>query len=976
MKRTKTKLLSSIAVLIVCFAMLIGSTFAWFTDSASTGVNRIQAGNLDVEVLHTNAKGVESLIKDETDLFLDNDGEPIVWEPGAVAYETFTVKNVGSLAFKYEMGLSINSYTTVNDRSLLEVLKVAIVEARPANRNDAIDYFNVSDNVKNINDAVRDNAVTGLLFGDASSNHLSSGSESQHSFTMIIYWPSDTDAHSALSDNGLTDNDFNMNNEKQGNVLDIEFKIQLTATQYTEENDSFNDQYDKDAIYALDPVTTVNKESEVASKTVNEDGSVSYTSGAAPTTRTDSQYVTSITFNSETAYGELNVNVDTTNTLFNIKRDQSEKVASLNITADKQGTPVHEFVNDEKALVNTYISTGLSNVTVEYLYEDRSPEIWGDGTDNYTNIDNLSVSNHGLYYNAVTGQLAFITTHFSEFSAKAMGAVAYTQNEDTDNAYITYEDAANASVGENAQEVRLPVNITQDEMKEAQQAAETVPGSSFSLTENQVNKNDDLTEQFFEARIGKQYYATLSSAVEDASTNDTIYLIKDLVVNNTISINKSIIINLNGFEIKMYGADGFVVMDSNLTLLDSSEEETGVINHLGNDDLAWAMSGGKVNIYSGTYKTTGKYGILYLSSEAESGIIGGKFNTSVVKCADGYDVELTDGWYIPQRYYMWKDYAAEQFSNINETAKIIEINSAEELALLAKNVNSGNTYNGYTVILNNDIDLSGKRWAPIGTSGKPFNGTFDGKGYTISNLIVYGTLDNNSSNNYHGLFGNLQYPAIVRDFTINNANVSGSLYVGAVAGMAHTGKEISNVKVIGDVKISGYWYVGGIAGNGYINTVSNCVVNANLGSFVKGTGSYIGGIYGFRGEGDQVIDSCTSNIDVEGYSYVGGISGMLHYGNTISNCVSSGTVTKTAPSDTTDSSDIYGIGGIAGIYVKHDTSISKIQNCSFEGALVSNSEIVNGGIIGFSRDGDQGLNLIVSGCNYLGTEVDIDTTTE
>ena len=54
MKRTKTKLLSSIAALIVCFAMLIGSTFAWFTDSASTGVNRIQAGNLDIEVSYKN----------------------------------------------------------------------------------------------------------------------------------------------------------------------------------------------------------------------------------------------------------------------------------------------------------------------------------------------------------------------------------------------------------------------------------------------------------------------------------------------------------------------------------------------------------------------------------------------------------------------------------------------------------------------------------------------------------------------------------------------------------------------------------------------------------------------------------------------------------------------------------------------------------------------------------------------------------
>lgn len=48
MKNTKTKLMSSVAVLLICFVMLIGSTFAWFTDSASTGANKIQAGNLDI----------------------------------------------------------------------------------------------------------------------------------------------------------------------------------------------------------------------------------------------------------------------------------------------------------------------------------------------------------------------------------------------------------------------------------------------------------------------------------------------------------------------------------------------------------------------------------------------------------------------------------------------------------------------------------------------------------------------------------------------------------------------------------------------------------------------------------------------------------------------------------------------------------------------------------------------------------------
>ena len=189
--------------------------------------------------------------------------------------------------------------------------------------------------------------------------------------------------------------------------------------------------------------------------------------------------------------------------------------------------------------------------------------------------------------------------------------------------------------------------------------------------------------------------------------------------------------------------------------------------------------------------------------------------------------------------------------------------------------------------------------------------------------------------------------------------------------MAFTGKEISGIKLTGDVRITGWWYVGGIAGNGYINEVKNCTVEANPDSFVKGIdGAYIGGIFGFRGEGAQKITNCVSNIDVEGYSYVGGISGMLHYGNTISGCTATGTVTKKAPADTTDLSDLYGIGGIAGISVDDDSKCL-IENCTYNGKLVSNSDIVNGGVIGYNRDGQAANNLTVTNCTVNGTLVNI-----
>ena len=53
-KSTKRALLTSVLAMVVCLAMLVGSTFAWFTDTATTGVNKIQAGNLDIELSYKN----------------------------------------------------------------------------------------------------------------------------------------------------------------------------------------------------------------------------------------------------------------------------------------------------------------------------------------------------------------------------------------------------------------------------------------------------------------------------------------------------------------------------------------------------------------------------------------------------------------------------------------------------------------------------------------------------------------------------------------------------------------------------------------------------------------------------------------------------------------------------------------------------------------------------------------------------------
>ena len=79
---TKKALLISTCALLFSMLMMAGSTFAWFTDSVSTGTNTITTGKLDVQLLHTNAKVTEAeAVEQSTMLFTDKDGKAIDWEP-------------------------------------------------------------------------------------------------------------------------------------------------------------------------------------------------------------------------------------------------------------------------------------------------------------------------------------------------------------------------------------------------------------------------------------------------------------------------------------------------------------------------------------------------------------------------------------------------------------------------------------------------------------------------------------------------------------------------------------------------------------------------------------------------------------------------------------------------------------------------------------------------------------------------------
>ena len=212
-KATKRALLTSVMALVMCVVMLVGTTFAWFTDTASTGVNKIQAGNLDVALEYATAWNEDGSVKDwdnaegKTLQFKKAAGaenEQVLWEPGCrYQLPELRVVNNGNLALKY-------------------MIKVTGIKG-DAKLNDVIDW-NIEYGTTEVKDGTGDGAVvTGYSLNPGASDVV-----------KIM---------------GVMDE--NAGNDYQGLSIDG-ISITVYATQMTAEFDSIDNQYDKNAQYPTD----------------------------------------------------------------------------------------------------------------------------------------------------------------------------------------------------------------------------------------------------------------------------------------------------------------------------------------------------------------------------------------------------------------------------------------------------------------------------------------------------------------------------------------------------------------------------------------------------------------------------------------------------------------------------------------------------------------------------------------------------
>ena len=247
-RATKRALLTSVMALVMCVVMLVGTTFAWFTDTASTGVNKIQAGNLDVQLLMRDASSKyvnigdshQVIFGDANSLVAQNNNQDTLWEPGKTQVAYLAVRNAGNLALKYNILLN------VRDEGLIGALDYAIVpQSKLSGENQTC-----TDTIASWVDA---KGRTG-----AESGKLTAGT-----FTAAPNGCLDEIAHDKTNTNEteyfalVVHMDENAGNTYMNKSVSIDMKV--VATQAAAEFDSFNNQYDKDAPLDFEPVATADE---------------------------------------------------------------------------------------------------------------------------------------------------------------------------------------------------------------------------------------------------------------------------------------------------------------------------------------------------------------------------------------------------------------------------------------------------------------------------------------------------------------------------------------------------------------------------------------------------------------------------------------------------------------------------------------------------------------------------------------------
>ncbi len=267
------------------------------------------------------------------------------------------------------------------------------------------------------------------------------------------------------------------------------------------------------------------------------------------------------------------------------------------------------------------------------------------------------------------------------------------------------------------------------------------------------------------------------------------------------------------------------------------------------------------------------------------------------------------------------------------------IDKPEQLAYIAKIVNEGNTLEGQTVLLRNDLDLSGKSWTPIGRYNAPFSGELNGNGHSVTGLTIsYNSLG--YLEGYAGLVGYAGHTAYLHHLNVDGNILSDKFNCGLLLGGSWSGSRIKRCIVTGSVTAEAS--IGGVAGTAY--QISQCearnvVLTTNPNNGGAGGICYNLNYYDFS---DTYVSECVSSGTIISYCNMGGIVGAASFSKHIENCFSSMVLTGKSK-----------IGGI--VYGAENSAV--VENCYYTGSITSTEGKASGLIAG-------GSNLTITNCYW------------
>ena len=387
MTRTQTlkhRLISSLMVIVMLTASFVGTTFAWFTDEVTSAGNKIESGNLLIDLIHEDENGPVSL-KENTDhkpFNYDN------WEPGYTEVETFKIKNYGSLALRYRFSIEVAAGTAVlgkNGENLADVIDVYLLEG-----DASVSSF---DEITAAGSAwVNKGTLTKVMENPASflGGTMQSGDEKSLKIALHMQ-ESAGNEYQSLS------------------VGDI--YINLVATQWTYEGDSFDDQYDNESefplvigkIFSASAPVTVNANNEVESDTAIGGAEDNYKTTVPAGVLLDENVT------------ELTLDIDA------VSSNNSEANFSMNAGDVARYLDVHVEGVSENNTVPMVIDclgaapAGLLSNNINLYHVENGVTVTMTAVDSLAELD----AHNEYYYNSATGDIHLCMASFSEVAVAA-----------------------------------------------------------------------------------------------------------------------------------------------------------------------------------------------------------------------------------------------------------------------------------------------------------------------------------------------------------------------------------------------------------------------------------------------------------------------------------------------------------------------------------------------------------------------------